>query len=122
MRGVIASILLSAVLMAGAAQAAYLGLGEEANREKRKGGVVFPVMNKTNRNINQIFGWVYGYEEKQPYAFKLAANPHAPARRVTAGPHLPGQTALYWFPVPAYHLKMKKFGVVVYDASVSFDN
>jgi len=87
----------------------------------RRGGVVFPVTNQTNRNINQIFGWVYGYEEQPPYRFKLVSNPHAPARRVTAGPHPPGETALYWFPVPAYHLKMKNYGVVVYDASVSFD-
>jgi len=121
MRGVIASILAAVLLAAGASHAAYLGLGREANKEKRRGGVVFPVTNQTNRNINQIFGWVYGYEEQPPYRFKLVSNPHAPARRVTAGPHPPGETALYWFPVPAYHLKMKNYGVVVYDASVSFD-
>ena len=112
-----------ALLMAGEARAAYLTIEQEVKKELRlrKKGVVFPMLNQSGRNIAQIFGWVYGYEDKRPYKFKLVANPNKPAIRITPGPHLPGKTALYWFEVPAYHLKMKKFGVVVYDASVSFE-
>lgn len=144
MRGLFALLSVFAFSFATVAHAAYLVLGEEVRQEVRKGeedkqdkqevgkaeevkrrvrkgGVVFPVINKTNRNINQIFGWVYGYEGKQPEKFILVSNPNAPAKRISPGPHLPGKTALYWFQVPAYHLKMKQFGVVVYDASVFFD-
>jgi hypothetical protein len=141
MRGLFALLSVFVFSSATVAHASYLGLGEEVRQEvrkgeevklevgqggeiklkERKGGVVFPVINKTNRNINQIFGWVYGYEGKQPEKFILVSNPNAPAKRISPGPHLPGKTALYWFQVPAYHLKMKQFGVVVYDASVFFD-
>ena len=123
MRRLFAPVLCLVLLVAGEAHAAYLTIGPEVYKEERedKGGVVFPVLNNSPRNISQIFGWVYGYGEKRPYRFKLAANPHKPAMRITPGVHAPGKTALYWFEVPAYYLDMKKFGVVVYDASVSFE-
>lgn len=123
MRILCALVLYLALLTAGEASAAYLNIDQEVKKETRirKRGVIFPVTNQSGRNINQIFGWVYGYEEKRPYKFKLVANPNKPATRITPGSHEPGKTALYWFEVPAYHLKMQNFGVVVYDASVSFD-
>lgn len=121
MRGLSILLLLCLLVPSGAADASYLGLGDEVKPEKRKGGVVFPITNKTNRNINQVFGWVYGYNDITPYKPVQASNPNTPAIKVSPGAHLPGKTALYWFQVPAYHLKMKKFGVVVYDASVFFD-
>lgn len=120
LRALMLCLALSAI---GEASAAYLTIEQEVKKETRlrKRGVIFPVTNHSGRNINQIFGWVYGYEEKRPYKYTLVANPNKPATRVTPGSHEPGKTALYWFEVPAYHLKMQKFGVVVYDASVSFD-
>lgn len=123
MRFLRALMLCLALLGTGEARAAYLTIDQEVKKEMRfhKLGVIFPVTNHSDRNINQIFGWVYGYEEKRPYKFLLVANPHKPATRITPGLHEPGKTALYWFAVPAYHLKMKNFGVVVYDGSVSFD-
>lgn len=123
MRSLFALVLCLALLTAGEARAAYLTIEQEVRKEERfrKQGVIFPVLNQSGRNIAQIFGWVYGYDEKRPYKFKLVANPHKPAIRITPGPHITGKTALYWFEVPAYHLKMKKFGVWVYDASVSFE-
>ncbi len=123
MRSFCALVLCLAIFTAGEARAAYLTIQQEVKKETRirKRGVIFPVLNQSSRNIDQIFGWVYGYEEKRPYKFKLVANPHKPAIRISPGPHEPGKTALYWFEVPAYHLKMQKFGVVVYDASVSFE-
>ncbi len=123
MRYFCALALCLALLMAGEAHAAILTIGQEVKKEYRfrKNGVIFPVVNHSNRNITQIFGWVYGYEEKRPYKFRLVANPNRAAIRITPGPHTPGKTALYWFEVPAYHLRMQKFGVVVYDASVSFE-
>ncbi len=123
MRRLYALVLCLAVLTAGEAYATYLTIEQEVKKETRlrKRGVIFPVVNQSGRNIAQIFGWVYGYGENRPYQFKLVANPNKPAMRISPGPHEPGKTALYWFEVPAYHLKMQKFGVVVYDASVSFE-
>lgn len=123
MRILCALVFCLALLTAGEARAAYLTIAQEVKKEERirKNGVIFPVLNQSGRNIAQIFGWVYGYDDNRPYKFKLVTNPHKPAMRVTPGPHTPGKTALYWFEVPAYHLKMKNFGVVVYDASVSFE-
>ncbi len=123
MRRICALVLCLTLLMAGETRATILAIDQEVKKENRlrKKGVIFPVLNQSGRNIAQIFGWVYGYEEKRPYKFRLVANPNKPAVRITPGPHQPGKTALYWFEVPAYHLKMKKFGVVVYDASVSFE-
>lgn len=108
------------VLTAVPARAMYVSVGEEPVPQKRAGGVVFPVVNRTNKAIDRIHGWVYGYQQTAPHNFHLVANPHSPAERVTPGPHLPGKTALYWFRVPAYYLTMPKYGVVIFDAAVSF--
>lgn len=124
MKNFLAVLGLITLLFYQSAGAAYLKIEPEdmENKIKKTGGVVFPIKNLTNRSVNAIFGWVYGYKDEKPYRFKLASNPHIAAVKISPGPHLPGKTARYWFRLPGFNMKMQKYGLVVHDASVSFDN
>ncbi len=97
------------------------GQTEEIQKNERKNGVYFPVTNNSVKRIDQIFGRVYGYSNEKPYAFRLVNNPHEAATRVTPGPHQPGKTAIYLFNVPNYRLRHEKYGLVVFDVSISFN-
>ncbi len=94
---------------------------EEIKKDERNNGVYFPLTNNSVKSIDQIFGRVYGYSKEKPYAFRLVNNPHEAATRVTPEQHQPGKTAIYRFNVPNYRLKHEKYGLVVFDVSISFN-
>lgn len=120
MRVILVSLAFACFLAVQAAEAGFVTIHKEMREDKRKGGVIFPIANNTNKTIDQIRGWVYGYNEKKPYGFSLVNNPHEAAIKINSGPHLPGTTSLYWFRVAPYRLERGKFGVTIYDAAISF--
>lgn len=109
-----------ALYTAGTAKAWYVSIHDEVKSYRRLGGVAFSLTNNTDRNIETVFALVYGYKNEEPYRFELVSYPRIPAAKITPGPHEPGEKALYLFKIPAYRLKMEKYGLFLYDVSIVF--
>lgn len=86
--------------------------------DRDNGFVYFLVQNRWDKNINNLYGWVYGYGLPKIPGVMLTNNPHSPGMKVSLGGHAPGSTAMYRFKVPEEMTMFPHYNLVVNDDSL----
>lgn len=86
--------------------------------DRDKGFVYFLVQNRWDKNINNLYGRVYGYGLPKIPGVMLANNPHSPGMKVSLGGHLPGYSALYRFRLPEEMTVFPYYNLVINDDSL----
>lgn len=86
--------------------------------DRDNGFIYFLVQNMWDKNINNLYGRVYGYGLPKIPGVMLSNNPHSPGMKVSLGGHLPGSSALYRFKLPEEMTVFPHYNLVVNDDSL----
>lgn len=86
--------------------------------DRENGYVFFIVQNRWDRDIDKLYGWVYGYGLPRIQGLMLANNPHSPGMKVSLGGHIPGSAAMYRFRLPEEMTAFPHYNLVIHDDSV----
>ncbi|MBI4827688.1 MAG: hypothetical protein HY804_02565 [Nitrospinae bacterium] len=76
------------------------------------------IYNAGARQINNVFGWVYGTGSDERPGTHLINDPHAQALKVSLGRHVPGSLGLYQFAVSPDDLIFDSYALVVRDKAL----
>lgn len=82
------------------------------------GYLYFMIYNAGARQINNVFGWVYGTGSDERPGTHLINDPHAQALKVSLGRHVPGSLGLYQFAVSPDSLIFDSYALVVRDKAL----
>lgn len=86
--------------------------------DRDNGFIYFLVLNRWGKDINSLYGRVYGYGLPKIPGIMLTNNPHSPGMKVSLGGHLPGSSALYRFRLPEEMTVFPHYNLVINDDSL----